>query len=119
MSSASHERAYDVSENRNVDQAENQYGVEPEGESVPQESLRPVKRGRGRPKGSKNKPPSTAAPIAESSSSPTRKRGRPPKEKREDGEPTPKRRRGRPRKNPLPDEASPTKKRGRPKKVVA
>ncbi|KAF8797943.1 hypothetical protein BYT27DRAFT_7228555 [Phlegmacium glaucopus] len=84
----------------------------------------PAKRGRGRPKGSKNKK-ATSSPAAEGSSIPTgqRKRGRPPKvsknaiintsfrfpsehphEKKEDnGEtPPPKRPRGRPPKNPKP-----------------
>jgi len=87
------------------------------------------KRGRGRPKGSKNKK-SIAALAADASgeSQKPKKRGRPPKvrfllhpltrndrgaycslpqEKKDDGEePAPKRRRGRPPKNPKPDSSS-------------
>ncbi|KAF8189098.1 hypothetical protein K438DRAFT_1832929 [Mycena galopus ATCC 62051] len=74
----------------------------------------PVKRGRGRPKGSKNK---RAAPgAAEASLAPPRKRGRPPKEKKDDDdkdmeddgdadgddEPPIKRKRGRPPKTRSP-----------------
>ncbi|CAA7271784.1 unnamed protein product [Cyclocybe aegerita] len=91
----------------------------------------PVKRGRGRPKGSKNKKAGTSS-AADSPTTPTvpRKRGRPPKEKKEEpeGEPTPKRPRGRPPKNPKPAPPAegaattteggeaPKKKRGRPPK---
>ncbi|KAH9063382.1 hypothetical protein EDB87DRAFT_1603334 [Lactarius vividus] len=71
----------------------------------------PVKRGRGRPKGSKNKKSVAGASVpAPEASPPTgekRKRGRPPKPKnpQEDtstGEPPAKRKRGRPPKNPKP-----------------
>ncbi|PPQ86843.1 hypothetical protein CVT25_012562 [Psilocybe cyanescens] len=91
-----------------------------------------VKRGRGRPKGSKNKKSGTSSAGPESPTTPTvqRKRGRPPKEKKEDTgeEPPPKRPRGRPPKNPKPasgeattsadvaGDSSAKKKRGRPSK---
>ncbi|KAF7343230.1 Pleiotropic drug resistance ABC transporter protein [Mycena venus] len=67
-----------------------------------------VMRGRGRPKGSKNKRAVPTAAGEASSSAPPRKRGRPPKEKKDDDdkdaeddgdgdeEPTPKRKRSRP-----------------------
>ncbi|KAJ7940725.1 hypothetical protein B0H13DRAFT_1849903 [Mycena leptocephala] len=90
----------------------------------------PVKRGRGRPKGSKNKK-AVPTPAGESSSAPPRKRGRPPKEKKDDDtkddaddddgddEPTPKRKRGRPPKPAAPaDPNAEPKKRGRPPKKV-
>ncbi|KIM80745.1 hypothetical protein PILCRDRAFT_822010 [Piloderma croceum F 1598] len=93
----------------------------------------PVKRGRGRPKGSKNKKGSTFAADVSATDAPKKKRGRPPKEKKPeevgtDGEPAPKRKRGRPPKNPKPEgeadatsgaeggEPSEKKKRGRPPK---
>jgi len=93
----------------------------------------PVKRGRGRPKGSKNKKGTTLAGDASAPDAPKKKRGRPPKEKKPeevgtDGEPAPKRKRGRPPKNPKPEgeagatsggeggEPSEKKKRGRPPK---
>ncbi|KAF4615459.1 hypothetical protein D9613_002963 [Agrocybe pediades] len=91
-----------------------------------------VKRGRGRPKGSKNKKTGASSSAPESPTTPVqrRKRGRPPKEKKEDSgeEPAPKRPRGRPPKNPKPAEEGPAaaggesgetstkKKRGRPPK---
>ncbi|KAH9484226.1 hypothetical protein JR316_0003706 [Psilocybe cubensis] len=91
-----------------------------------------VKRGRGRPKGSKNKKSGASSAGPESPTTPTvqRKRGRPPKEKKEDAgeEPPPKRPRGRPPKNPKPasgeattsaaeaGDSSGKKKRGRPSK---
>jgi len=95
----------------------------------------PVKRGRGRPKGSKNKKGSALAGDA-AADAPKKKRGRPPKEKKPDevgtdGEPAPKRKRGRPPKNPKPEgdagatsggeggESSEKKKRGRPPKSAA
>ncbi|KAF8163219.1 hypothetical protein B0H34DRAFT_672269 [Crassisporium funariophilum] len=90
----------------------------------------PAKRGRGRPKGSKNKKAaSTSAAGSPTTPVAGRKRGRPPKEKKEDSgeEPPPKRPRGRPPKNPKPipaeggtsaeaGESSVKKKRGRPPK---
>ncbi|KAF9483908.1 hypothetical protein BDN70DRAFT_928879 [Pholiota conissans] len=99
-------------------------------------STTPAKRGRGRPKGSKNKKGASATVASpESPTAPTRKRGRPPKEKKEDAgeEPAPKRPRGRPPKvkpAPAPEEAttsaaadagetSTKKKRGRPPKKPA
>jgi len=65
----------------------------------------PAKRGRGRPKGSKNKKSGTSATEATGEEAPKRKRGRPPKRKAEDEgvEPPPKRKRGRPPKNPKPE----------------
>ena len=84
----------------------------------------PAKRGRGRPKGSKNKKSGTSAAEATGEEAPKRKRGRPPKvriilitsssplftfphpqRKAEDEgvEPPPKRKRGRPPKNPKPE----------------
>ncbi|KAG8217827.1 hypothetical protein J3R82DRAFT_5992 [Butyriboletus roseoflavus] len=70
----------------------------------------PAKRGRGRPKGSKNKKSgAVSATTAPSDGTPVRKkRGRPPKEKKPDDsgeEPPAKRRRGRPRKEQKPEEA--------------
>ncbi|KAI0273689.1 hypothetical protein BC834DRAFT_966177 [Gloeopeniophorella convolvens] len=71
----------------------------------------PAKRGRGRPKGSKNKRPSTGTTGSASEAAPAtgekRKRGRPPKPKNPEeetatGEPPVKRKRGRPPKNPKP-----------------
>lgn len=94
----------------------------------------PAKRGRGRPKGSKNKKAgaSSSAPDSPTTPSVPRKRGRPPKEKKEDTgeEPPPKRPRGRPPKTPKPaadeaaasgeaGESSTKKKRGRPPKKAA
>ncbi|KAF8969991.1 hypothetical protein BDZ97DRAFT_178142 [Flammula alnicola] len=90
----------------------------------------PAKRGRGRPKGSKNKKAGASSSAPDSPTTPTvqRKRGRPPKEKKEDAgeEPPAKRPRGRPPK-PKPaageatnsgdtGESSTKKKRGRPPK---
>ncbi|KAH6918673.1 hypothetical protein BKA70DRAFT_1247888 [Coprinopsis sp. MPI-PUGE-AT-0042] len=86
----------------------------------------PVKRGRGRPKGSKNKK-GAAANAEPAAPAIPRKRGRPPKEKKDDEEPRPKRPRGRPPKNPRPEGSSttvgasasgdaPKRKRGRPPK---
>lgn len=65
----------------------------------------PPKRGRGRPKGSKNKKPGASTTDATGEEAPKRKRGRPPKRKAEDegADPPPKRKRGRPPKNPKPD----------------
>ncbi|EAU88458.1 hypothetical protein CC1G_11930 [Coprinopsis cinerea okayama7 len=62
----------------------------------------PVKRGRGRPKGSKNKK-TLGSPATPTTPTVPRKRGRPPKEKKDDEEPRPKRPRGRPPKNPKPE----------------
>ncbi|KAF9005567.1 hypothetical protein BDQ17DRAFT_1325089 [Cyathus striatus] len=89
----------------------------------------PQKRGRGRPKGSKNKKSADGATSNDAPTQPARKRGRPPKEKKDDSgeEPAPKRPRGRPRKNPKPEAATgeggdgaetPKRKRGRPKKTT-
>ncbi|KAG7452601.1 uncharacterized protein BT62DRAFT_1070351 [Guyanagaster necrorhizus] len=103
----------------------------PRAASAPAEApAPPVKRGRGRPKGSKNKPTSSSASPA----APRRPRGRPPKEKKEDEQgaesSAPKRGRGRPPKHPRPTESGgegtandpaepPAKrKRGRPKKTT-
>ncbi|KAJ7109286.1 hypothetical protein C8R44DRAFT_884346 [Mycena epipterygia] len=94
----------------------------------PTDDQQPVKRGRGRPKGSKNKK-AVPTPAGEASSSATpRKRGRPPKEKKDEEkedesggeeEPTPKRKRGRPPKPAVPtDPNAEPKKRGRPPKKV-
>ncbi|KAG6376449.1 hypothetical protein JVT61DRAFT_2437 [Boletus reticuloceps] len=71
--------------------------------TAPKDAL-PAKRGRGRPKGSKNKKSgATSATAGPSEGAPVKKkRGRPPKEKKPDDsgaeEPPAKRRRGRPRK---------------------
>jgi len=94
----------------------------------------PPKRGRGRPKGSKNKKSGTSTAEAAGEEPPKRKRGRPPKRKAEEesADPPPKRKRGRPPKNPKPDtdedadhaepaeSSTATKKRrpGRPRKVA-
>lgn len=79
-------------------EAENEGGTTETTENLP------AKRGRGRPKGSKNK--KTAANTTDATSAMSavpRKRGRPPKPKTDqEGEPTPKRPRGRPPKNPRP-----------------
>ncbi|KAF8478627.1 hypothetical protein DFH94DRAFT_751101 [Russula ochroleuca] len=101
----------------------------------------PAKRGRGRPKGSKNKKNAAGTAASTSEVAPAagekRKRGRPPKPKNvpeegASGEPPAKRKRGRPPKNPKPTSPphedvgeggtsdSPTKrKRGRPPKNAA
>ncbi|KAF5358279.1 hypothetical protein D9756_001649 [Leucocoprinus leucothites] len=97
----------------------------------------PAKRGRGRPKGSKNKKSAANASSATTTTPAVpRKRGRPPKPKAEqDGEPAPKRPRGRPPKNPKPSvteggegtsasgeaaaEPSTKRKPGRPKKTAS
>ncbi|VDB82802.1 unnamed protein product [Peniophora sp. CBMAI 1063] len=102
----------------------------------------PVKRPRGRPKGSKNKKTlekeaAQAAAIAsgdpaaiaaaEQATSAPKKRGRPPKVKTDDGEPAPKKKRGRPPKTKPEDAeeggdeaAEPEKKkRGRPPKSAS
>jgi len=98
----------------------------------------PAKRGRGRPKGSKNKKSGAASATTGPSEGVQvkKKRGRPPKEKKPDDlsaeEPPAKRRRGRPRKEQKPQEpttaatsatatdglgeSSVKKKRGRPPK---
>ncbi|KAF8447587.1 hypothetical protein L210DRAFT_3526789, partial [Boletus edulis BED1] len=76
---------------------------EVEAATAPKDAL-PAKRGRGRPKGSKNKKSGAASATAgPSEGAPVKKkRGRPPKEKKPDDsgaeEPPAKRRRGRPRK---------------------
>jgi len=94
----------------------------------------PAKRGRGRPKGSKNKKSGTSNAEATGEEPPKRKRGRPPKRKAEEEivDPPPKRKRGRPPKNPKPEtdedadrvepaeSSTATKKKrpGRPRKVA-
>ncbi|KAJ6496591.1 hypothetical protein C8R47DRAFT_1194365 [Mycena vitilis] len=91
----------------------------------------PVKRGRGRPKGSKNKKAVPAAPGDGPSAAP-RKRGRPPKEKKDDDDAKddaddddgddepPKKKRGRPPKAAsAADPNAEPKKRGRPPKKAA
>ncbi|KAJ7227445.1 hypothetical protein GGX14DRAFT_419606 [Mycena pura] len=93
-------------------------------------SLDPAKRGRGRPKGSKNKK-SPSHPATTGTTLTVRGRGRPPKEKKDDesmvqsiGEDNPvaKRKRGRPPIAPImthEEEPSPKRKRGRSPKSVA
>lgn len=75
----------------------------------------PVKKGRGRPKGSTNKPKDTA-PVADA---PKRGRGRPKKEAPVADATVPKRGPGRPKKvTPVADATVPKRGPGRPKKVV-
>ncbi|KAG6911460.1 hypothetical protein DXG01_014534 [Tephrocybe rancida] len=137
MSSSPHDPQEESEEKHGVDELDDQPGGDTEGEAPAKDA--PVKRGRGRPKGSKNKRTgSTPAATTGSSSAPAvtpRKRGRPPKEKKVDEEgdvePPTKRKRGRPPKHPKPDagdgaegdgdapEPSAKKKRGRPSKKTA
>jgi hypothetical protein len=67
----------------NRDDSDQKYTIQAAGSSsstaeVLPVAARPVKRGRGRPKGNKNNK-AWANPAGESSSAPPRKRGRPPK----------------------------------------
>jgi len=121
----------DGEDKQSIDQLdEQQPSGDTEGEGTAQDLQTPVKRGRGRPKGSKNKQSGTAMSTANAEASAQtgpRKRGRPPKEKKDipnaEGS-APRRKRGRPPKNPRPegeesgngDAAEPPlkKKRGRP-----
>ncbi|KAG5653966.1 hypothetical protein H0H81_008834 [Sphagnurus paluster] len=137
MSSSPREAHEEPEDKNNLDEVDELPGGDTEGEAAPKDGDVPVKRGRGRPKGSKNKRPGAApaVPAAGSSSAATpRKRGRPPKEKRDDDgetEPPVKRKRGRPPKNPKPEvadggatsghapEPAVKKKRGRPSKKTS
>ncbi|KAG6818189.1 hypothetical protein H0H87_000094 [Tephrocybe sp. NHM501043] len=131
MSSSPHDPQDDAEDKQPVDELDEQHGGDTEGEATTKDV--PAKRGRGRPKGSKNKRPGSIPAAAAGSSTAAvtpRKRGRPPKEKKPDdeGEPPAKRKRGRPPKNPKPDagdsaggdgdapDPSAKKKRGRPSK---
>jgi len=110
-------------------------------DSAVHKDAQPAKRGRGRPKGSKNKKSGAATTTAGPSEGVPvkKKRGRPPKEKKQDDsgaeEPPAKRKRGRPRKDQRAQEVtapamaapatadglgetSTKKKRGRPPKKV-
>ena len=125
MPSAVDQAEQDSGERQNLDELDEQPG---ETHDAAQDTQTPQKRGRGRPKGSRNKttvleaPSTSTAAAAGSSTTTVKKRGRPPKEKKDDDEPAPKRQRGRPRKNPKPEdsgEPAPKKKRGRPKKTAA
>jgi len=128
-------------EGENQAEAEQGPAVTSAGETATADEAKP-KRGRGRPKGSKNKPRSGGEPASSSSAAPEtkRKRGRPPKEKPagvtgepgEEEERPAKRPRGRPRKNPVPETANdgegetadsagpstPKKRAGRPSKAT-
>jgi len=103
-----------VAENKPQDELE-ENGQAPgaEAEGAAESSAAPLKRGRGRPKGSKNKKGAPSVGDASTSAEvPKKKRGRPPKEKKleeagTDGEPAPKRKRGRPPKNPKPENSKP------------
>ncbi|KAG6903207.1 hypothetical protein C0995_002750 [Termitomyces sp. Mi166 len=132
MSSSPREPQDEGDDKQNHDELDEPTGGDTEGDVAVLDA--PAKRGRGRPKGSKNKRPgSTPAVTAGSSAAAApRKRGRPPKEKKPDDEaetdPPAKRKRGRPPKNPKPEtedgagasgeatELGAKKKRGRPSK---
>ncbi|KAG6878697.1 hypothetical protein C0993_011512 [Termitomyces sp. T159_Od127] len=134
MSSSTQDPQDEGDEKQNVDELEETTGGNNESDAAVADAL--PKRGRGRPKGSKNKRPGmTPAATAGSSTAVTpRKRGRPPKEKKPEGEadaePPAKRKRGRPPKIPKSEtgddaggsgeatESSAKKKRGRPKKAT-
>lgn len=138
MSTSPKEPQEEAAERQSVDELdEPQQEAENEGGTADASENPPVKRGRGRPKGSKNKK-STSSVTGTSPSTPAvpRKRGRPPKPKTEqEGEPAPKRPRGRPPKNPKPlvpeggegentsgeaaGEPSAKRKPGRPKKTAS
>ncbi|KAF9532262.1 hypothetical protein CPB83DRAFT_847540 [Crepidotus variabilis] len=127
MSASPNEPLDDALDSHSVDELAEANNTADDGEPG-SSSAPPAKRGRGRPKGSKNK--KTLAAGVDTTSAPTvpKKRGRPPKEKKaDDDEPVAKRPRGRPPKNPRPStgeaaasgeggEPAPKKKRGRPPK---
>ncbi|KIY62957.1 hypothetical protein CYLTODRAFT_320901, partial [Cylindrobasidium torrendii FP15055 ss-10] len=101
MSESPPENTTDVAEKQLDELDENPQEAadgEAAGPEEPETTEQPVKRGRGRPKGSKNSP--KKAEIA--SDTPKRPRGRPPKPKPEGEVSTPKRPRGRPPKHPRP-----------------
>ncbi|KAF8997766.1 hypothetical protein BDQ17DRAFT_1329222 [Cyathus striatus] len=91
-------RAFSSPNFQTVDELDEPLNLSDEFEAGPSTSLQ--KRGRGRPKGSKNKKSVDTIDVK-----PARKRGRPPKEKTDDTreELLVKRPRGRPRKNPKPE----------------
>ncbi|KAJ3561903.1 hypothetical protein NP233_g9910 [Leucocoprinus birnbaumii] len=138
MSASPKDQQDDAADRQSIDELdEPQPEVEKEGGTTETTENPPVKRGRGRPKGSKNKKTTASAPGATTTTpSVPRKRGRPPKPKTEqEGEPAPKRPRGRPPKNPKPAateggegaaasgetaaEPSTKRKPGRPKKAAS
>jgi len=125
MSASPHDPQEEGADKQSLDELEDTNHI------VDADASTTAKRGRGRPKGSKNKK-TTSSSTTEGPSvlSTGKKRGRPPKEKKEDdGTPPPKRPRGRPPKNPKPpategtsgeaSEPSVKKRRGRPPKKTA
>ncbi|KAG6890457.1 hypothetical protein C0992_001504 [Termitomyces sp. T32_za158] len=131
MSSSTQDPQDEGDDKRNLDELEEPTGGNNETDVAVKDA--PTKRGRGRPKGSKNKRPGMTG-VGTSTAGPPRKRGRPPKEKKPedeaDTEPPAKRKRGRPPKNLKSEtgddaggsgeatESSAKKKRGRPKKAA-
>ncbi|KAG5353989.1 hypothetical protein E4T56_gene12290 [Termitomyces sp. T112] len=130
MSSSPHDPQDEGDDKQNLDELDEPTGGDTEGDVGMKDA--PAKRGRGRPKGSKNKRPGSTPAASAGTAVTPRKRGRPPKEKKPDDEadtePPTKRKRGRPPKNLKPEsgdgaeasgeatDPSAKKKRGRPSK---